>query len=597
MSGEATTVAAPAYRAVAARLRAEGFARFSGLMGEDTAGLTTALVEHGARYVAARHETTAVAIADGYARATGAIGLCVVSRGPGLLNALAAAAGADRAGTPLVLIAGDAPRGSHAAADLKAMDQAAAAAAAGLACVRPATTSELPAALDDALALAATGRTVLLSLPLDVLEDVAAPSHAAASPGAAGPSPAAASPGAAGPSPAAASPGAAGPSPAAASPGAAGPSPAAASPGAAGPLPAPAAPVAPDAGALDAAAARLGAARRPLLLAGAGAHRSGAAPALRRLAARLPCLLGTTLAAKDLFAGHPDDLGIVGGFSDAAARAQLEQVDLVVAFGAGLNRFTTAALPAVDVVQVDHDPSRIGLLHPVALGVHGDAGLAAQALAARLVAGDAPRPWREALARRATRYEDRSTATTVDPRTLLRALDERLPAERNVAVDCGHFVGYPAQHLRVSGPERFFWSLHFGTLGTGLGLGLGVALAREHEPTVAVIGDGGLLMALGELETLARTRAPLTLVILDDGAYAAEKHFLELHGEAGGLAVFGRETDFAGIARRLGLEAITVRSTADLDGLRAGPFVLDCKVPLVRAGWYEEMITGRYSER
>jgi len=351
MEREVATQAAPAYRELAASLHKAGFSALFGLMGEDIAGLVTALAERGARYVAARHETTAVSMAAGYASATGSVALCVVGRGPGLLNALAAAASADRAGTPLLLVSGDAPPGSTPATDLKAMDQLAAAAAAGLAALRPATATELPVALDEALALATAGRAVLLSVPLDVLE-----------------------------------------------------APAELTPPA--PRPRPHEPAAPDAAALDELAARVRAARRKLLLAGAGAVRAGAAPSIEALAARLPALLGTTLAAKDGFAGHPDDVGIVGGFSDPVARAQLEDVDLVVAFGAGLNRFTTAALPDGDVVQIDAEPSRLGLLRPVVQGIHGDARLAAEGLLARLPSAPAQRPWRSALAARDPRDRD-----------------------------------------------------------------------------------------------------------------------------------------------------------------------------------------------
>ena len=132
-------------------------------------------------------------------------------------------------------------------------------------------------------------------------------------------------------------------------------------------------------------------------------------------------------------------------------------------------------------------------------------------------------------------------------------------------------------------------------------MGLGVALARPEEANVVVNGDGGTLMTFGELETLSRLRPKAIVVVLDDGAYIAEKHYLELHGEPGDEAVFGHEIDFAGVAAKLGVESATIRSVADLEAqapliAAGGPLVLDVKVPIMRAGWYVESITGEFDE-
>src|ERR1700753_1287408 len=118
------------YREIASRLLNAGSEDCFGLMGEDTAGLTTALIGGGVRYRSARQENSAITMADGFSRATGRVGLAIVSRGPGRLSALGAIASADRAGSALLVITGEGPivEGKRAAAafDLKSMDHPAA---------------------------------------------------------------------------------------------------------------------------------------------------------------------------------------------------------------------------------------------------------------------------------------------------------------------------------------------------------------------------------------------------------------------------------------------------------------------------------------
>ncbi|HWH20607.1 MAG TPA: thiamine pyrophosphate-binding protein [Solirubrobacterales bacterium] len=551
------------YREIASRLLDAGFAECFGLMGEDTAGLTTSLIAGGIAYRSARQENSAVSMADGFARATGKVGLAIVSRGPGLLNASGALASADRARSSLLVITGDGPliegRVAPPALDLKSMDQVAAVTSLGIPTFRPERADEVVDLYEQALATARGGRVAVLSLPITFME---------------------------------------------------GEIPAAAPTGATNVPIAPTA-VDPDTDGVAAAAELIAASDKVVVIGGRGAYLGDARDALVELADRSGGALGTSLLSKSLFAGHPFDLGVVGGFSHQTARDLLAEADCIVSFGAGLNRFTTAAgalLESAQVIQVDADPAQLGLRYPADLTIEGDAALTARAITAllpRREAGDGYRTEavRARLAERAVDelFEDCSTAEKVDPRTLLIKLNEMVPAARNVTIDCGHFVGYPAMYLDVPGPDHLFWSLHFGMLGIGHGMGLGVALARPEEANVVVVGDGGALMTFGELETLSRLRPKAIVVVLDDGAYIAEKHYLELHGEPGEEAVFGHEVDFAGVAEKLGVESATIRSVADLEAqapliAAGGPLVLDVKIPIMRAGWYVESITGEFDE-
>src|SRR4029434_564942 len=135
-----------------------------------------------------------------------------------------------------------------------------------------------------------------------------------------------------------------------------------------------------------------------LILAGLGAHRAGAKAEIEQLADRTGALLATSARGKDLFRGHPANLGIVGSFSHSAARRMIDQADCVVVFGAGLNLLTMSfghSLPKVPLIQVDADRRHIARCNPADVAGVGDARLAAQALLEALPPGsNADRPFR-----------------------------------------------------------------------------------------------------------------------------------------------------------------------------------------------------------
>jgi thiamine pyrophosphate-dependent acetolactate synthase large subunit-like protein len=351
----------------------------------------------------------------------------------------------------------------------------------------------------------------------------------------------------------------------------------------------------------------LAGARRPAIVAGRGAVLAGAGPELRALGKLTGALLATSAVANGLFAGDPYDLGISGGFASPLAAQLLGEADVVVAFGAALNQWTTGhgnlLAPDAAVVQVDLDEEAIGAHRPVTLGVVGDAAATAEALVAAL-AGRAPagagRRTPELAAQIAARrwrdepYDESATAGVLDPRTLSIALDDLLPMERTVVVDSGAFMGWPSMYLRVPDAAGFVFPQAFQCVGLALGNAIGAAIARPDRLTVAALGDGGALMSLPELETLGRLGLPILVVIYDDAAYGAEVHHFAPMGEAVDLAQFP-DTDFEGLARAAGCHGLTARSLDDLAALREWlatpdrPFVLDAKVdPAIYGEWLAE---------
>jgi thiamine pyrophosphate-dependent acetolactate synthase large subunit-like protein len=366
-------------------------------------------------------------------------------------------------------------------------------------------------------------------------------------------------------------------------------------------------PPAPDPGAIRAAADLLRNAKRPAIIAGRGAVLADAGPSLEALGETIGAILATSAPANGLFAGLPYALGISGGFASPFATTLLPQADVVLVVGASVNHWTTkhGALINKDakVIQVDVEPGAIARNRPADLAILADANVTATALqealtsqghanvgfrspeiAAEIAAG----AWRHAP------YEDASTDEWIDPRTISIALNDLLPRDRAVAVDSGHFLGYPSMYLEVPDARAWVFANGFQAVGLGLGNAIGAAIGRPDRPTVAAIGDGGAFMALAELETAARLKLTLLVVIYDDAAYGAEVHHFEPMGHDVSLVRFP-DADLAAIARAAGAKAATVRRTEDLAVVEEwlvnphGPLVLDVKVnPTICAEWLEE---------
>ena len=542
--------------AIAAHYRSAGIRQCFGVVGSTNFEVTHRLVERGAEFVAARHETNAVVMAESWALATGAVGLATVHTGPGLTNAATGIAEAAKSGTPMVVLAGDIANG--AVHSNFAIDQAGLCHAVGAATERLHSARTAVVDAGRALERAERERTVVvLHMPLDIQ---AAPVAAAS-----------------------------------------------------GVTPRLAAPVRaahPHPADVEQLADLLEGARRPLILAGIGAVRAGAGPALRAVADRTGALLATTARAHGLFSDDRWSLGISGGFGSPAVVDLMPEADLVVSFGARLTTWTTRfgrLLAGVkDIVQVDIDPNRLGASHPVEIGIAADARLVATQVGAELRRrGTAVTGWRtqqtaERMRRGANNeceYEDVSTDTAVDPRTFTKALDALLPLDRTVVTDGGHFSGWPTRHLRVPDASGWIFKQSFQSIGLGLATAIGAATARPDRVTVAALGDGGAMMSIADLETAIRLRLSMLVVVYNDSAYGAEVHHFAPMGFDPGIVTFPT-VDFARIARGHGADGVVISRLADMEPIRKwvdagchGVFVVDVRVnPDLVADWLTEAL-------
>lgn len=497
-------------QALAAMLKQHGVDTLFGLMGDGNMQFVTdAVADQGMRFVNARHETAAVWMADGFARASRRISAVTVTHGPGLAAAGLGLGVVQAARMPVLIIAGDVDRA--APLHVQAMNQETFAHALVHDVVSLRTARGALATLARMFERLRRGEgPVLLSMAVDVQDEEVGDELPQLAP-----------------------------------------------------LPATARQLA-DTSSIRQAADCLIRARRPILLAGRGAM--GAASDLAELARACDALLATTIAARGLFHGEPRDLGVMGGLSLPELKPTFAQADLVLAFGAGLNRWTAdhgRIAPHAQWVQVALAEAPQGAQVPVAFSVRGDAGDAARRLRELIECrddrwSDGPLPLRTPALAPAS-----STPGTVHPQRVVQEVNEVVTPARTDVVGVGHFGGWPAIHTQVSRDGQFIAPWDFGSIGVAVPFATGAALARPDRPTIAWEGDGSLLTVLGELETLRRTGARVAVIVLDDGAYNAEVRKLRLAGRDRGLANFGR-ADLAGAARALGVPACTVTDEATL---------------------------------
>lgn len=525
-------------------LVASGVDHVFGVVGSGNFHVTVAMIDAGARFVAARHEGGAATMADGYARTAGVPAALTVHQGCGLTNALTGIAEAAKSRTPLVVLA---PEAVTLTSNFH-VDQEAIAYAVGAVPLRitdPATAAEETAA---AVAMARDERrTVVLNLPLVVLdaeiEDAPLP----------GPS-----------------------------------------------VPPPARAVAQAD--LERLTTAIRTARRPVFVAGRGSRSPQAREALVALADACGALLATSAVAKGLFHDEPWSLDVSGGFSSPLAAELIAGADLVVGWGCALNMWTMRHGRLIGegatVVQVDDTPEALGAHRELSFGVVGDVAAAARGaerlLGAHRSEGYRSEELRERLRRelrwRDVPYTDTSDGGRIDPRTLTSALDDLLPRERVVAVDSGNFMGYPAMYLDVPDEQGFCFTQAFQSIGLGLATAIGAALARPDRLPVAALGDGGALMGAAELDTVRRLGLPMVVVVYNDDAYGAEVHHFP--GEDLATVTFP-PTDIAAVGAGYGFDAVTVREVGDLEAVRAWldgprdrPLLVDAKVVADEPAWW-----------
>jgi len=337
----------------------------------------------------------------------------------------------------------------------------------------------------------------------------------------------------------------------------------------------------PDEALLASAVSRLGAAERPVIVAGGGVKWSGAAPELLELARRLQIPLVTSMNAKGCV-DERDALaaGVVGTYSRGSANQVLMEADLVLFVGSHTSSQVTDGwrlpVPGTEVIQIDIDPRELGRSYPNSVAIMGDAATALRRMTD--LAADVPvsrAGWVAAAGGYVEKWRNdhesllRSDAVPIRPERLCSEISAVLPDDGVLLSDTGHAGIWTASMIELKPGQSYLRSA--GSLGWALPASIGATCAAGNRKVICFTGDGGLYYHIAELETAARYQIPVVVVVNDNRSLSQDlmpyRSAYDWKPSAMGdrMWMFDR-IDLAATARSLGCGAFRVEEPGDLAG-------------------------------
>ena len=515
-------------------LEAQGVRHIFGLCGDNTLPFYDAMLklDHKINHVLTRDERSATYMADGYSRVTGRVGVAEGPSGGGATYILPGLIEATESSYAVLGITTDISVGSYGKYPLTEVDQEA--------LMRPLTkwntvikqAAHIPRMVRAAFRAMTTGRagSAHLGLPYDIQYDPVDPADIWADPKHQS---------------------------------------------------YPAYPQAPEPGAAEAAVDAILSAKNPLIVCGGGVVIAGAMAELDRLARRLDIPVATSISGQGSLAEtHPNCLGVVGsnGGTDQTWE-MMEAADLVVFMGARAGSTTTARWeapkPGTRVVHFDNDPMVIGANYQTEVGVVGDLRLALEQVNAVLDArdqDDGQFGGAAAIAdikRRKFEVFNRfagSSETPIRPERVIAALMKVLPSDATILSDPGTSCPYFSAYYQLPLPGRYFITNRaHGALGYAMSAALGAWFGRPSSKVVAMMGDGSFGFTVGELETVCRSRAPITYIVFSNSNFGWIKANQFADKGARYYNVDFNRVDHAAIATAYGVKSWRVENPDDLE--------------------------------
>src|SRR4051794_13555302 len=527
-------------------LKAEGVDVVFGSPGGATPPPYDAMYDSGIRHILVRHEAGGGHAAEGYAKASGKVGVCFATSGPGATNIVTPLTDAMMDSVPLVAFTG------QVRTELLGTDGFQEADTFGI--TMPIVKhsfmiqhpAEIPRVVHEAFHIARTGRPgpVLIDIPQDLsraeidyepVGDVRLPGYAPTTEG--------------------------------------------------------------NQKQIRIAAKALANSRRPVLYAGGGVVNANASPELRDLAASDRFPVTCTLMGLGAFpAPHPQWLGMLGMHGTRAANYAMDEADLIVAIGARFDDRVTGKLsefaPRAKFVHIDIDPAEISKNVPAHIPIVGDAKNIVGRLVTeyRALGADPARlaEWWERIegwrTQHPLRYAD-SSDTEIKPQYLIEALYEATAGECVLSTDVGQHQMWAAQYFHFPEPRRWINSGGLGTMGFGLPAAIGAAIGQPERPSVLITGDGSIQMNSQELATARQFDVPVKIVIMNNGYLGMVRQWQELFWDGRYSQVdMGQWPDFVRLAEAYGCTGVRLSDKSTLvEDLTAalateGPVVVDVRV-------------------
>lgn len=527
-------------KAVVEILKEEGIQHVFHLPGSQIIDILDEIYQSPIRPIMTRHEQGAAFMADGYARATRGVGVCMSTVGPGAVNLVSGIAASNKAGIPVIAITGVHDQRMLERDSFHEMDQ--------VGVFRPITkwsacitqTEKIPEMMRKAFRIALTGRKgpIHLAIPSDVSEGEldftgSVPSrYRSLNP-----------------------------------------------------------PACPE-NVIDEIIKLLQGSTFPVILVGSEILWSGAGQDLIELAEALDIPVATTRDHPDAFPNkHLLGMGMIGKGRGEAGNRVIKQADLILALGVKFDyqstRYNFEIIPQqAKIIHISINPEEVGRIYPVELGMVCDAGLTIRALLKKVK----EKKICLGLGKRAEEIKQESQkvreseidfkALPLKPQAIVKTLRDHLPPETIIVVDGGNFAKHVRRHFDLYKNDTFFYPDEFGSVGAGFPMSLGVKVAKPDRTVVCFNGDGAFLLNCQELETAVRERINVIVVVFNDFGFGNVRAYQEAKFDCRYMCDFDNPpySDLARLFKAEGAQAETIDELkkAIQDGLKGDkPFVID----------------------
>lgn len=335
-------------------------------------------------------------------------------------------------------------------------------------------------------------------------------------------------------------------------------------------------------------------AKKPAILAGYGTTAGGQGGNLIKLAEGLGMPVATTLRAKGVFPeDHPLSLGCVGLYGTRAANSYLRSgVDVLLSIGASFHEFTShcwdpAFIPSTALIQVDIDPVEIGKNYPVTLALVGDAGAVLEGLVSRL--NGAARP-SEDISSFKTDHEYfsensmLSDAVPMKPQRLMKELREVLPRDVTICADIGNTLTWAERCFQAYSEGQFVALSGLAAMGSAVAACIGTKLGRPQNPAVCLCGDGDFHMTGMEVATAVAHRIPVVWIVLRNSQLGMIHDVQAVSYQGRYISSTFSDTDFVLLARALGAEGYRTDTPSEIGPIvrealeKPGPVVVEATI-------------------
>jgi acetolactate synthase-1/2/3 large subunit len=491
------------------------------------------------RHILVRHEQAAAHAADGYARATGKVGVCMATSGPGATNLVTGIANAYLDSVPMVALTGQVVRAQIGKDAFQEIDIA------GI--TLPITkhsyvvmeTAGLAKIIKEAFYIARTGRPgpVLIDIPKDVMQETAEFSY---------------------------------PDKVA--------------------LPGYKIPTSGHPTQLKNAARHINEAKRPLIIAGRGVIISGASDELKQLAEKSQIPVITTLLGIGAFPeNHVLSLGMGGMHGTGYANKALDGTDLLIAIGMRFDDRVTGKVtnfaPHAKIIHIDLDPAEIGKNVRVDVPIVGDVKTVLQAMN-KILETNQHLEWIQQIEEWRKQYPliDTRDTSTLLPQYIIRQLYEATRGDAIMVTGVGQHQMWTAQHYSFQQPDTFISSGGLGTMGFGLPAAMGAKIGRPEKTVWLVDGDGSLQMTIQELATLVQDNIAVKIAVMNNGFLGMVRQWQDMFYQKNYVATPLSCPDFVKIAEAYCIAGVQVtrreevKSAIEQAMAHDGPFLINFMV-------------------